>query len=78
MRYFVCVFTVKENYGGHFIPLRQSKGVYSVNSLFVKHKSPVCHIILGHTGIGATFRSTMFNSLYLFTCKLYGKSQRAN
>ena len=47
-----------------------------LNSLFAKYKSPVCHIILGHTGIGATFRSTMFNSLYLFTCKLYGKFQK--
>ena len=48
-----------------------------LNSLFAKYKSPVCHIILGHTGIGATFRSTMFNSLYLFTCISYGKFQKA-
>ena len=46
-----------------------------INSLFAKYKPPVCHIILGHIGIGATFRSTMFNSLYLFTCKLFGKFQ---
>ena len=46
------------------------------NSLFAKYKSPVCHIILGHTGIGATFRITLFNSLYLFTCKLYGTFQK--
>ena len=48
-----------------------------INSLFAKYKLPVCHIILGHTGIGATFRSIMFNSLYLFTCKSYGKFQKA-
>ena len=46
------------------------------NSLFAKYKIPVCHIIWGHTGIGATFRSIMFNS-YLFTCKSYGKFQKA-
>ena len=30
----------------------------------------------GHTGIGATFKSTMFNSL--FNCKSYGKFQKPN
>ena len=47
------------------------------NSLFAKYKPPVCHYILGHIGIGATFRSTMFNSLYFFTWKSYGKFQKA-
>ena len=45
--------------------------------MFAKYKPPVCHIILGHTGIGAIFGSTIFNSLYLFTCKSYGKFQKA-
>ena len=45
--------------------------------LFAKCKPPVCHIILGHTGIGETFRSTMSNSLYLFTCISYGGFQKA-
>ena len=40
-------------------------------------KFPVCHIILGHTGIGATLISTVFNSLYLFTYKSYGEFQKA-
>ena len=48
-----------------------------INSLFAKYKFPMCHIILGHTGIGVTFRSTMFNSLYLFTYNSYGEFQKA-
>ena len=48
-----------------------------VNSLFAKYKIPVCHIILGCTGIGETIRSIMVNSLYLFTCKSYGIFQKA-
>ena len=68
------VFEVKT--WSYFLSLRL--GRYStVNSLFAKYKFLVCHIILGHTGIGATFRSTMFNSLYLFTYKSYGEFQKA-
>ena len=48
-----------------------------INSLFAKYKIPVCHIIWGHTRIGAMFGSVMFNSLYLLTCKSYGKFQNA-
>ena len=58
-------------------PLNDSEKNIYFNSLFAKYKIPVCHIILGHTGIGATFIIIMFNSLYLFTCKSYGKFKKA-
>ena len=51
-------------------------GHWHFNSLFAKYKPSLCHIMLGHTGIGS-FGSTIFNSQYLFTCKVYGKFQKA-
>ena len=51
----------------------------SINSLFAIYKLPVCHIILGRTGIGAPFWKYYFQlAVYLFTCKSYWKTKKPN
>ena len=41
------------------------------------YKPPVCHIILGRTGIGAPFWKYYFQLAVYFTCKSYGKKKKA-